>query len=66
VGTIWNDDEIVSDLKRSSLASAGVGVRTDLSDTFSVEGVAAFPLTRDVETRGSTDPRYFFSVSASF
>lgn len=66
IGKIWNDDEIVSDIKKASLASAGFGLRADFTDAVSGEFVAAFPLTREVETRDSTDPRFFFSLSAEF
>lgn len=66
IGRVWNDDEVVANIQRASLASTGFGVRADVLKNVSGELMATFPLTRDVQTRGSEDPRFFFSLSSDF
>ncbi len=66
VGRVWDrDNAIVKDRKRS-LSSAGVGLRFSLGDHFSGSFEAAQPLTREVATQRSEDPRYFFTLAAQF
>ena len=66
VGRVWNDDEVVNNIQRASLASTGLGVRVDVLGNISGEVMAAIPLTRNVQTRGSEDTRFFFSLSSDF
>lgn len=66
IGKVWNKEEVTSATKKASLASTGFGVRADFNDTVSGELMAAFPLTRNVQTEGDTDARVFFSLTAGF
>lgn len=63
VGSVWNDDAVD---RRTSLASAGVGVRWAMFERVNADLSLAVPLTQDVETEGDDDARLFFSLSAAF
>ena len=68
VGAIWQIDAGGSD-KRESLASTGVGVRTNLAENFWGALELAFPLTRSPTVDrddGDKSPRLFFSVIKRF
>ncbi len=64
-GKVWNDDATVSD-DDDSIASAGLGVRADLVNNFEGGVFVAVPLTRDVQTMGDDDARYFLNLSRRF
>jgi hemolysin activation/secretion protein len=67
-GLTW-DIDATDDSKRRSGASAGVGVRTAITDYFFGNLEIGWPLTRPVsladEGEGN-DPRFFFSLSAQY
>ena len=67
-GLTW-DIDATDDSKRRSGASAGVGVRTAITDYFFGNLEIGWPLTRSVsladEGEGN-DPRFFFSLSAKY
>ncbi len=65
-GTVWNEDATNSNAKRNSLSSTGIGARFDLPMDISGEVIAAQPLNRDISTRGSRDPQFFFSLNKQF
>lgn len=62
-GTVWNKD---SGQGRESLASAGVGVRTQFWDNFFLDLEIANPLTKTPTTENDTDPRFIFQFLARF
>jgi len=64
-GKVWNDDATISD-DDESLSSVGVGVRANLINNFEGGVAVAVPLTRDVQTMGDDDPRYYFNLSRRF
>lgn len=66
VGKIWNQEEVVSSIASRSLASAGLGLRADFTETFSGEFTVAQPLTKEVDVHESRNPRFFFSIGADF
>lgn len=66
VGRVWNQSETSSALKRNSIASAGLGVRMDLTNSLDFEGYVAIPLTREVDTRDQENRRAFFRLTQSF
>lgn len=66
VGRVWNQDENARTLKRNSLASAGVGLRLDITDSLDLEGYLAIPLTREVDTRNAENRRAFFRLTQTF
>ncbi len=66
-GVVFNSDSNTP--SEESLASAGVGVRTNLTDWLSLDLEVAKPLTRDPANRSVSDPdaeRYFFRVTGQF
>ena len=66
IGKVWDRDNAVVKDRQRSIASAGAGVRFDLTDNISGSAEVAFPLTRDVEVNADKDPRGFFSMSGAF
>jgi len=64
-GKVWNDDATISD-NDESLSSVGIGVRANLINNFEGGLMMAVPLTRDVQTMGDDDPRYYFNLSKRF
>lgn len=64
-GKAYNRDSTTgSDVE--SLTSAGLGFRADIGPALQTEFFVAKPLTRDVQTEGDTDPRFYVSVSRKF
>lgn len=66
VGKVWNKDENTSSAKIDSLASAGLGVRANFKNNLNGGVGVAFPLTRDVETRGDRQPMAYININKSF
>ena len=66
IGRVWNDDATTNDLKRESLASAGIGFDGTISEKVKVGAIIAVPLTRDVQTQRDDDPRFYFTISKEF
>ena len=66
IGTVWLDDASPGVDDQLSLASAGVGVRTNLTPNLYGYLEVGFPLTRDVASEDNKDPRLFFSVTGRF
>lgn len=64
LGVVWNRDGDAEE--RASLASAGLGIRNQFLNNLFADLEIAFPLTREVGTRGDRDPRFFFQVLARF
>jgi hemolysin activation/secretion protein len=65
-GRVWNDDATTSSLKTDTLTSAGVGLRADFMEQTEAGVAVAFPLNRDVETKGDDDPTVYFNLSRRF
>lgn len=65
-GRVWNDDGTTSDQKRSSLSSTGLGLRTTFKNGVDADAYVALPLSRDVDTTGHQEPRFFFNVNRAF
>lgn len=65
-GRTWNKDATTSADKKDSIASAGIGLRTELAEKLNLDVYMALPLTREVETRSNEEPRYYFSLTKSF
>jgi len=69
VGTVWLRNPQSGEQDQSSLASAGVGSRFNVSDPLSGSLELAFPLTRQVAADApnhGNDPRLFFSMAYRF
>lgn len=66
IGRVWNQDATSSADKRESLSSTGLGVRADITEKTQAGLAVAFPLTRDVDARDDTDPRYYVNVNHKF
>lgn len=66
VGVVWNKDATASAQKRDSLASAGLGIRTEFEADTKADLALAVPLTRDVETKDSQGAQVYFSLSKGF
>lgn len=66
IGRVWNEDATTSAQKRDSLASVGAGVRFDLPYDVDANLAVALPLTREVATKSSEEPKYYFSLSKRF
>lgn len=65
-GRVWNEDATTSGDKINSLASAGLGLRTDIVNSFKTEVYVARPLTEEVGTENDTDSRFYLNVSRRF
>ncbi len=65
-GKVWNKDATTSEGKTNSLASTGVGFRTDLAPQVNAGFAVALPLTREVQTEGDQSPRFLFSINKRF
>lgn len=63
-GVVWNEG--VSLDSHTSIASAGIGVRTKVGKNWSFDFEIAKPLTKEVATEGNTDPRFFFQALVTF
>lgn len=66
IGRVWNDDATTNSQERDSAASVGAGVRVDLP--YEIDGgfAVAFPLTREPQTAGDMDPKFYFNLSKRF
>lgn len=65
-GKVWNQDATTSAEKQDSLTSTGFGVRADITEKTKAGVGVSFPLTRERDTTGDRDPRYYFNVSHKF
>ncbi|MCF8496642.1 MAG: BamA/TamA family outer membrane protein, partial [Alphaproteobacteria bacterium] len=65
-GRVWNDDASTSSLKKESVTSTGVGIRADLIKDTEAGLAIAFPISRDVDTRGDRSPKLYFNLSRRF
>lgn len=65
-GVVWNDDTNFE--RRESLASAGAGVRTNLTEWLAADFEVAQPLTKELENRADNrdSERYFFRLTTQF
>lgn len=68
IGTVWNRDPAAGESGRSSAASAGIGVRANISSRFSANMELAMPLTARTDSagEGDKDPRFFVSLVGRF
>lgn len=67
LGAVWQEESaITTSSDRESLASAGVGMRFNLTDTVSGDTQVGFPLTRDVATNDNQSPNVFFRLTKRF
>lgn len=68
IGAVWNKKTLATEQKKQTLASAGVGVRLNFTDTLSGSVEASLPLTRKVAAEGTEgdNPRFFFSLTKRF
>jgi len=64
IGAVWNNDGTTPD--NHSLASAGLGVRANFVPWLSGSAEVGWPLTKQVNTEGDRDPRFFFNVTGRF
>jgi hemolysin activation/secretion protein len=66
IGTVWFDEASPGTPSEASLASTGVGVRTNFTPNLYGYAEVGFPLTRNVASTGDEDPRFFFSLTGRF
>jgi hemolysin activation/secretion protein len=66
IGRVWNSKETISAQKSDSLASTGFGVRADFPQDTKAGIAFAFPMTKDVDTRGDQQPRVYLNLNKSF
>lgn len=66
VGQVWDPQNAVPKDQVRSLASTGVGVRTEMNKNVSASCEVAVPLTRKVETEQNNDSRFFGTLAARF
>jgi hemolysin activation/secretion protein len=66
IGKVWNDDGTTDDGREASIASAGLGLRTEIMPGTDAGLMLAFPLTRDIEAEHDDTMRPFFNVSHKF
>lgn len=64
VGMVWNEGAF--ELQRESLASTGLGLRLDLTDSIRLQIEYARALTRPANDDGDTLQRVFFELSKNF
>ncbi len=65
-GQVWNqetDNDVIED---RSLASVGLGLRTDFTENVNGEFIFAYPLTKEVDAYDSADSKFLFSIGANF
>jgi len=65
IGAVWNKVSGNSDI-RSSLSSAGAGMRVKLFEKLQANLEAAKPLDRDVNTEDDNDWRFFFTTTVTY
>jgi hemolysin activation/secretion protein len=68
IGRVWVEDAGAGGNDKMSLASAGLGLRTNFSEHFSGDFQVADPLTKEVNNQGghAKSPRLFFSLIGRF
>lgn len=66
IGRVWNKDATTSAGKRDSIASAGIGVRADITEDIEAGVGLSLPLTRQRDVTNDNDPRYYFNISHKF
>ena len=66
IGRVWNQNATTSAGKRDSIASAGVGMRADITEDLEAGVGVSLPLTRERDTSNDRDPRYYFNISHKF
>lgn len=66
LGAVWNNDLLVGEENRQSLASTGLGIRFNATNSFSGLAELTVPLTRDVASEGDDNPRFFFGTTYRF
>ncbi|MFW0777408.1 MAG: ShlB/FhaC/HecB family hemolysin secretion/activation protein [Rickettsiales bacterium] len=66
IGTIWRRDPIGSEKSKSSLSSAGAGVRLDMHKSISANLEVALPLTREAGTEKKGDTRIYGGVAVQY
>lgn len=66
VGRVWNDDATSPSLREQSLASIGLGIRTDITEATHAGFMVAKPLTRNVSSEGNDSSRMYLNVSHDF
>lgn len=64
LGAVWNEDDAPP--AKQSLASAGLGVRTQLAGRVFLDLEVAKPLTREPGTRDNRDPQIYVQVTVGF
>ena len=66
IGKVWNDDATSPSLEEQSLASVGLGFRTEIGNSTRAGIMLAKPLTRDVAAENDDTSRLFVNVSHDF
>jgi len=66
IGRTWQQDATNSADKRQSISSVGGGVRMNFTGATDAGFFVAFPLTKDVQTRGKESEMAYFSLSKRF
>ncbi len=66
IGRVWNQQATTSAGKRDSIASAGLGVRADITEKIEAGVGVSLPLTRERDITNDRDPRYYFNISHKF
>jgi hemolysin activation/secretion protein len=66
IGRTWNDDGTTADGRAASLASVGLGLRTEIMPGTDAGLMFAFPLTRNIEAENDSTMRPFVNISHKF
>jgi hemolysin activation/secretion protein len=66
IGTVWLEQTAPGVQDQFSLASTGVGIRTNFTSNLYGYVEVGFPLTRTVASEQNHDPRLFFSITGRF
>jgi hemolysin activation/secretion protein len=65
-GKVWNHDIAVGEKKDDGLTSAGAGVRMNMIYEIFTSLEINKPISREVNSQGNSDPRFFFNVIKKF
>lgn len=65
-GTVEQVNPLPGEIRRETVESAGLGVRTAFADRLNLDLYLAQPIGRDVAAERDRDARVFFSLSTSF
>ena len=65
-GKVWNHDIAVGEKKDDGLTSAGAGVRMNMIYEIFTSLEINKPISREVNSQGNSDPRFFFNVVKKF